>query len=865
MPFDKLYQNCVVCATHFLPEQLQFGGRRGLKPNAVPVLFLNKDQQILSSEMFVEQHEDNNIPVLSTVPKEIVVEISELSAIPKEVEDAVESTVITPSTSGINVECVNTEVNTKLGSKKSGILKEVSVTRQKYLSPNARHFYQRSVASIKKLARMGQRLKSFKQRYRAAQKVSEHCKSIMSCVNSTTYNFILSQVRTQKQKPKARRFTVEDKILALSLFKASGKGYKLLAKIFSLPSKKTLTNLLGKIPFHPGINKNIFETLKKSVHKMKEYDRTAILIFDEMYISSLVHYSVKEDILIGLHDEGIIRKPVLADYVNVFMLKGVFRQWKQPICFTLSGGPTKSKSLKTMIKNVIQESQNIGLNIIATVCDQGGPNQAAINDLLQETNLHCLQHNVENRYQGFLVNGVEIIPLFDSPHLLKGLRNNLLTKDLYFHLNEKNCVAKWKHIEQFYLLDVQLPDRICHKLTDQHVIPEKNQQNESQMLYPKSKIHKYNWIPVQIDTANLILFLDKLFDSLNSSRKTGPPGKPLKGGVQNDSVHIQFWYDAIKILESMKFYCTENSRFVKVPSILNLIRTLKGFIYLSKKLCSQHKTKFVLLRVFQQDALENLFGCIRNYSGQESNPGAAHFITLLVNNFMSTHSPNSNCQEDYHTGALDNLRSFITGEVLPGVTPLPDDEEPEVPSTVTLHRRSKVSRCTATYISGFIARKLLRKTKCENCKSNLLFRDNNNDTDFIKARQYDHCKLIKPGTVFTFLVSQSIARLFYLIPKLCHLRNISSILEKIISSQLNFKVINCALHDPDKILVKLTVRYSLYFWCKRVNLVAKGKDDKFIKFLDTKPHTSLIDPVKLSAYKKYQSRVKRAKRNKRSA
>ncbi|KAJ8910621.1 hypothetical protein NQ315_002857 [Exocentrus adspersus] len=249
-----------------------------------------------------------------------------------------------------------------------------------------------------------------------------------------------------------------------------------------------------------------------------------------------------------------------------------------------------------------------------------------------------------------------------------------------------------------------------------------------------------------IDTANLIL--------LNSSRKTGPPGKPLKGGVQNDSVHIQFWYDAIKILESMKFYCTENSRFVKVPSILNLIRTLKGFIYLSKK----------------QDALENLFGCIRNYSGQESNPGAAHFISsfraLLVNNFMSTHSPNSNCQEDYHTGALDNLRSFITGEVLPGVTPLPDYEEPEVPSTVTLHRRSKVSRCTATYISGFIARKLLRKTKCENCKSNLLFRDNNNDTDFIKARQYDHCKLIKPGTVFTFLVSQSIARLFYLIPRL---------------------------------------------------------------------------------------------------
>lgn len=43
MPFDILYQNCVVCERHFLPEQRQHGTRRGLTPDAVPVLFLSND------------------------------------------------------------------------------------------------------------------------------------------------------------------------------------------------------------------------------------------------------------------------------------------------------------------------------------------------------------------------------------------------------------------------------------------------------------------------------------------------------------------------------------------------------------------------------------------------------------------------------------------------------------------------------------------------------------------------------------------------------------------------------------------------------------------------------------------------------
>lgn len=40
-------------------------------------------------------------------------------------------------------------------------------------------------------------------------------------------------------------------------------------------------------------------------------------------------------------------------------------------------------------------------------------------------------------------------------------------------MNRENCVAKWSHLEQFYMLDASNPDRICSKLTDQHTIRDK--------------------------------------------------------------------------------------------------------------------------------------------------------------------------------------------------------------------------------------------------------------------------------------------------------------------------------------------------------------------------------------------------------
>lgn len=73
--------------------------------------------------------------------------------------------------------------------------------------------------------------------------------------------------------------------------------------------------------------------------------------------------------------------------------------------------------------------------------------------------------------------GDEIVPLFDPPHLLKCMRNNLLTKNLKFvDINGIERLAKWEYIIKFYELDKNeavIGDRINPKLTDAHVYVDK--------------------------------------------------------------------------------------------------------------------------------------------------------------------------------------------------------------------------------------------------------------------------------------------------------------------------------------------------------------------------------------------------------
>jgi hypothetical protein len=120
-----------------------------------------------------------------------------------------------------------------------------------------------------------------------------------------------------------------------------------------------------------------------------------------------------------------------------------------------------------ILKLTIRKTQECKIKIVATICDQGSANQAAINCLLRESTI--------NSKRKLIINNEDIVQtLYDPPHLIKGIRNNFLYKNLIWNNDEGTCTAKWKDIENASMMDRWSGEfSAMPTLTDQHVVPAK--------------------------------------------------------------------------------------------------------------------------------------------------------------------------------------------------------------------------------------------------------------------------------------------------------------------------------------------------------------------------------------------------------
>lgn len=78
----------------------------------------------------------------------------------------------------------------------------------------------------------------------------------------------------------------------------------------------------------------------------------------------------------------------------------------------------------------------------------------------------------------FQIGSQKIIPFYDPPHLIKGARNNLVTKDLEINISstsKSRQFASWKTIELAYKIDTNINNfnHLLPKITEEHVIPKK--------------------------------------------------------------------------------------------------------------------------------------------------------------------------------------------------------------------------------------------------------------------------------------------------------------------------------------------------------------------------------------------------------
>lgn len=179
--------------------------------------------------------------------------------------------------------------------------------------------------------------------------------------------------------------------MALSLYKESHTGYKLLQQMFTLPSSRTLRRLLQKVPINAGKNEIIFSHLSQQQSLMKDVDKLCVLMWDEMSLQSHLQYDQSNDKIIGFEDWGHKRTQGIANHALVFLLRGIKTGWKISVSYNFCKSSTKSVQLIRCIKEIVKEVSKAGYTIIATICDQGATNVSALKQLLDDTRINCLR------------------------------------------------------------------------------------------------------------------------------------------------------------------------------------------------------------------------------------------------------------------------------------------------------------------------------------------------------------------------------------------------------------------------------------------------------------------------------------------
>ncbi len=203
------------------------------------------------------------------------------------------------------------------------------------------------------------------------------------------------------------------------------------------------------------------------------------------------------------------------------------------------------------------------------------------------------------------IQGTVIVHCFDPPHLIKGIRNNLMTKTLKHRIKtrwnidttgfnksvkrQKLRSASWDHVDRLYRYSLKSSTKL--QITEEHIKPKKSKMRVSLATQIFSQtcgsiMLKYanNGILSKkcSDTAEILLFFNDLFDSVNGSIEYD--SDQLKGPVADGSLHFSFWNYALCMLSEMKFYDKATGKVTNRTSVLkHFASTIKGYIEVSRK------------------------------------------------------------------------------------------------------------------------------------------------------------------------------------------------------------------------------------------------------------------------------------------
>ena len=258
---------------------------------------------------------------------------------------------------------------------------------------------------------------------------------------------------------------------ALLVRYTSAQAYKILLQHFPFPSFSLLSKL-----------KSSNVDAIKAAQLLREKDAISediVLMADEMYLQKCVQYSGGD--YVGADADENLYKGIV-----VFMIQGL----KHTVPLVVKASPEVSVSgqwLASYLSDCIESLGNAGFNVRGIVTDNHSANVSAFNHLQKMFpsslgDVLCMQHP-QNSSKTYL--------FFDTVHLVKNIRNNLLNASKFvfpafsFSLKDQVLASsesgyiRWRDFQDIFEEDAKHKAnlRMAPKLTPCSLHPGNNKQN----------------------------------------------------------------------------------------------------------------------------------------------------------------------------------------------------------------------------------------------------------------------------------------------------------------------------------------------------------------------------------------------------
>ena len=111
---------------------------------------------------------------------------------------------------------------------------------------------------------------------------------------------------------------------------------------------------------------------------MDNLSKHCVVTFDEMSLRQELKYNPHRDEVDGVVHRTQ-RQPEVCNQALVFMIRGLAKNWKQPISFYFSKNAASGFHLRLILYAVLESLFQIDLKPVIIVCDQGPCNRSLYN------------------------------------------------------------------------------------------------------------------------------------------------------------------------------------------------------------------------------------------------------------------------------------------------------------------------------------------------------------------------------------------------------------------------------------------------------------------------------------------------------